>query len=254
MAVTLVHPRPKFRPVPLIEPPRTGYLHLAGAVEPPHGGVGRPGHSRVKTHLLDLLRAEAEDVASLTEVKRASVYRAVAVAPTVGWDPPDGPHNAPYDVVVLVETRTPGDIAQVRDSRAYRNLRRRLDGASGDVHEMTARCAKCLADVDRGHQGLFQFTYFVGEDAGRTAELWEYLTGWYATETGLDNSVLLEPLDAAASDYTFVAHARWDTSLAAVTLRQFGRPSFYRFLQPTLRHNRTSAMPVLHHLVRLRDR
>jgi hypothetical protein len=254
MSVTLVHPRPKFARARLTEPPPTGYLHLAAAVEPPPGGIGRPGHSRGKSHLLDLLRAEAEDLASLTEVKRASVYRAAALAPAVGWDPPEGLHRARYDVVLLVETRTPHDIAPVRDSVAYRRLRRRLEQAARDVHEMTARCAKCLADVDRGHQGLFQFTYFVAEDPRRTAELWEHLAGWYAAETGLDNSVLLQPLDKTASDYSFVAHARWDAGLAAVALRQFTKPSFYRFLQPTLKQNRTTVMPVLYHLVRLRDR
>ena len=98
MSVTLVHPRPKFAPALLTEPPPSGYLHIAASVEPP-GGIGRPGHSRDKTHLLDLLRAEAEDLASLGEVKRASVYRAAAVAPTVGLHPSDTVHPARYDVV-----------------------------------------------------------------------------------------------------------------------------------------------------------
>ncbi|MHC3467377.1 hypothetical protein ACYF6T_01555 [Streptomyces sp. 7R007] len=254
MSVTLVHPRPKFRPAPLTTPPPSGYLQLAAAVEPPAGGVGRPGHSRSKALLLDMLRAEAEDLASLSEVKRASVYAAAAVGPPSGWIPPEGLHRAHYDVVVLVETRSPRDIGAVQDTVAYRHLRRRLADASADLHVMTARCGKCVTDVDRAQQGLFLFHYFVGEDPRRTAELWEHLAGWYAAETGLDNSVLLEPLDAGASDYCFVAHARWDLSLPAFALRQFSKPSFYRFLQPTLKENRTCATPVLHHLVRLRDR
>ncbi|MFF4361349.1 hypothetical protein [Streptomyces sp. NPDC001604] len=253
MSVTLVHPRPKFAPAHLTEPPPSGYLHIAAAVEPP-GGIGRPGHSRGKTHLLDLLRAEAEDLASLGEVKRASVYRAAAVAPTVGLHPSDTVHPARYDVVVLVETRAPQDIDQVLDSAAYRHLRRRLEQAAGDLHVMTARCAKCLADVGRSQEGLFQFSYFVGDDPELIAELWEHLAGWYAAETGLDNSLLLQPLDGTTSVYCFVGHAHWDLSLAAVALRQFTKPSFYRFLQPTLKENRTTVMPVLYHLVRLRDR
>ncbi|MEV6945651.1 hypothetical protein AB0N07_27380 [Streptomyces sp. NPDC051172] len=252
MSVTLVHPRPKFAPARLTEPPPSGYLHIAAAVEPPDG-IGRPGHSRDKTHLLDVLRAEAEDLASLVEVKRASVYRAAAVAPTVGLHS-DTAHPARYDVVVLVETRTPQDIDQVQDSAACLRLHRRLEQAAGDVHVMAARCDKCVADVGRSQEGLFQFSYFVGDDPELTAELWEHLAGWYAAETGLDNSLLLQPLDGTTSDYCFVGHAHWDLSLAAVALRQFSKPSFYRFLQPTLKENRTTVMPVLYHLVRLRDR
>jgi hypothetical protein len=254
MSVTLVHPRPKFRPPPLTEPPPSGYVHIAAVVEPPHGGVGRPGHSRDKSLLLDMLRAEAEDLASLSEVKRASVYRGAAMARPVGHDPSGSMHRARYDIVVLIETRSPEDIDLVQDSAAYGSMRRRLDRASSDVHVMTARCGKCVADVDRTHQGLFLFNYFVGEDPERSAELWEHLAGWYATETGLDNSVLLQPLDTTESDYCFVNHARWDLSLPAFALRQFTKPSFYRFVQPTLRENHTVAMPLLYHLVRLRDR
>ncbi|MGW2523727.1 hypothetical protein ACWC09_43440 [Streptomyces sp. NPDC001617] len=254
MSVTLVHPRPKFHPAPLTEPPPSGYLHLAATVRPPTGGLGRPGHGRDKALLLDMLRAETEDLASLAEVKRASVFRAAAVAHAIGWDPPGSPHRAPYDVAVLVETRSPQDIPAVQDTVAYRNLRRRLEHHCSDLHELTARCGKCVADVDRTHQGLFLFHYFLGENPQRVAELWEHLAGWYAVETGLDNALLLEPLDATASHYTHIGHARWDMGLPTAALRQFSKPSFYRFLQPTLRENHTTAMPVFYHLVRLRDR
>ncbi|MGW3138539.1 hypothetical protein [Streptomyces sp. NPDC001139] len=254
MSVTLVHPRPKFRPAPLVEPPPSGYVHLAATLRPPAPGLGRPGHNRDRMLLLDMLRAEAEDLASLAEVKRASVYRAAAAAPPIGWIPPDGPPRAPHDVAVLVETRTPQDIPAVQRAVAFRDLRRRLEHHGREVRVLTARCGKCVADVDRTRQGLFLFHYLAGEDPRRVAELWEHLTGWYAAETGLDNALLLEPLDPGASPYTHVGHARWDLSLPAAALRQFGKPSFYRFLRPTLRENHTTAMPVLYHLVRLRDR
>lgn len=254
MSVTLVHPRPKFHPAPLTEPPPSGYLHLAATLLPSAAEPGRTGHHRDRALLLDMLRAEAEDLASLAEVKRASVYRAAATAPAIGWNPPDGPPRAPHDVAVLVETRTPQDIPAVQRTAAYRDLRGRLEHHGREMQVLAARCGKCVADVDRTRQGLFLFHYLAGEDPRRVAELWEHLTGWYATETGLDNALLLEPLDADASPYTHVAHARWDLSLPAAALRQFGKPSFYRFLRPTLRENHTTAIPVLYHLVRLRDR
>jgi hypothetical protein len=43
--------------------------------------------------------------------------------------------------------------------------------------------------------------------------VWDYLAGWYEAETGLDNSILLEPLKGEQSDYVLINHARWDGNL-----------------------------------------
>lgn len=249
MSATVVHPRAKFRPARLVEPPPSGYLHLAAAVEPPAARAGRPGHSPAKAELLDTLRAEADELARRGEVIGASVFRAAVVGPPAGYRPPGGLHTARYDVVVLIETRSPQDVGAVREWPGYQRIRQRLADASSDVHVMTARCGKCIADVDHGRPGLFLFNYFVGEDPAVSLDLWEHLAGWYTAETGLDNSVLLEPLTGTGSDYTFVNHARWDAGLAGFALRQFTKPSFYRFVQPNLRQNRTTSMPLLYRLV-----
>ena len=77
-------------------------------------------------------------------------------------------------------------------------------------------------------------------------QLWDYLAGWYAAETGLDNSTLLEPIGEA--DYVFVNHARWDSSLPRFLLRQLTKPSFRTYVLANLRANRTVAMPILEQL------
>ena len=111
---------------------------------------------------------------------------------------------------------------------------------------MTARCPKRIGDVDKTCQGLFLFNYFVADDAGVALQLWDYLAGWYAVETGLDNSTLLEPLGDA--DYVFVNHARWDHSLPHFMLRQLTKPSFRTYMLANLQANRTGAMPILYRL------
>jgi hypothetical protein len=249
MSATVVRPRDKFRPARLVEPPPSGYIHLAAAVEPPPGRAGRPGSSPAKAALLERLTAQAAELQRGEDVLGAAVYRAAVVGPPAGWTPPSAVHTARYDVAVLVETRRPQDIGAVQETAPYRHMRQALGEASADVHVMTAHCGKCLGDVDRGRQGLFLFNYFVGEDPEVSLDLWDYLAGWYTRETGLDNSVLLEPLAGTGSDYAFVNHARWDTGLAGFALRQFTKPSFYRFVQPNLKRNRTMSMPLFHRLV-----
>jgi hypothetical protein len=111
---------------------------------------------------------------------------------------------------------------------------------------MTARCVKRVGDVDKTRQGLFLFNYFVADDARVALQLWDYLAGWYAVETGLDNSTLLEPLGQA--DYVFVNHARWDDSLPRFLLHQLTKPSFRTYMLANLQANRTGAMPILYRL------
>ena len=77
-------------------------------------------------------------------------------------------------------------------------------------------------------------------------QLWDSLAGWYAAETGLDNSTLLEPIGEA--DYVFVDHARRDASLPRLMLRQLTKPSFRTWVLANLQANQTIAMPILHRL------
>ncbi|WP_405723784.1 hypothetical protein OG607_15980 [Streptomyces sp. NBC_01537] len=245
MELRIVNRSGKFRPPRLVEPPASGYLHLAAAVEPPAGRIPRPGNSPSKEALLGTLKAAAGDLNGATAVKRASVYRGLTVPPPVGFARQAG-HPARYDVVMLVETESQDDIEEVRGSPTYKDVLGLLEDTSADVHTMAARCRKCIGDVDRSRQGLFLFNYFVGADPEVSYELWDHLAGWFTAETGLDNSLLLEPLGEA--DYLFVNHARWDLAAPALAVRQFTKPSFYRYVLSNLRVNRTGAMPLLYHL------
>jgi hypothetical protein len=80
-------------------------------------------------------------------------------------------------------------------------------------------------------------------------QLWDYLAGWYAVETGLDNSTLLVPLEGERSDYLAINHARWDVSLLRILWRQFSRFSFTFYVQENLEANHVGSMPVWYSLV-----
>ncbi|MER7754220.1 hypothetical protein [Kitasatospora sp. NPDC097643] len=251
---TIVNPHPAYRPVLFVDAPPTGYLHVAAAVQPPpQAGPPFLRSSPERDALLARLKPLAAELVDDPAVTRATVYRAVLIPPTSygksGRN--DGIHPARYDVAVLVETTSaaPERLAEVEEGETYRRLLEVVREAASDTHVMAARCIRRIADVDKTRPGLFLFNHFAAEDTAAALEVWEHLAGWYAAETGLDNSTLLAPLGPLGdSDYVFVNHARWDTGLAQLFLRQFGKRSFRSFVLANLRANGITAMPVLYRL------
>jgi hypothetical protein len=245
MDLQLVNPQAKYSKVPLIQPPPLGYIHVAATVGPPPGRTPFPGRSPKKAALLTRLESLARQLEHLAMVERATVYCAILFAPPAGAAS-QAPRLARHDVVVLIETTSPQVLGAVQATEPYKLLAAAVTEAASDVHIMTAHCRKHVGDVDKTRQGLFLFNYFVADDAAVALQLWEHLAGWYAAETGLDNSTLLEPLGQA--DYAFVNHARWDSGLSRLMLRQLTKPTFRTYVLANLRANRTIAMPILYQL------
>ncbi len=111
-----------------------------------------------------------------------------------------------------------------------------------------ARNVRRIADVDASRDGLFLFNHFVADEVEPALPVWEQMAAWYAAETGLDNSMLLQPLEGEASDYVFVNHARWDMSLPRFVFTQFSKPSFRTEVLAKLREHGMVSMPVLYGL------
>jgi hypothetical protein len=242
MDPTIVNAKPRYRPATLVEPPGFGYLLLSADVEPPTGLRPFPGTSAAKTALLGRLKNAAAELARLDAVERATVYRTVLAPPPAGYARTvEGP--ARFDVQVLAEITSPDEIAGVEATEAYTQLRKELDTEASRVDVMRARCVKCIADVDKSRPGLFLFNYFVADDADVALKLWDHLTGWFMTETGIDNSTVLQPTER--SQYAFVNHARWDHGVPRLWLRMFTKPSFWSFVQKNMNENRTGSMPTL---------
>lgn len=245
MKLELLQQSPKYPPARLVDPPPRGYLHLAAAVAPP-SGPPFPRANAKRTELLEHLKALAGNLEGHVVVEKATVYRAIIVPPSAGYARQTRFHQARFDVAVLVETSTVDDLERVEHTAPYQQIAAAIDKASDDTHVMRARCAKFTGDVDKTRPGLFLFNHFVAEDPAVALELWDHLAGWYARETGLDNSTLLQPIGDA--DYAFVNHARWDVGLPRFLARQLAKPSFRSYVQTNLLVNRTGVMPVLYHL------
>jgi hypothetical protein len=197
MALRIVNPQPNYPPVKLIEPAPLGYLHVAAVVDPPRGRIPFPGNSPQKAALLTRLTSLARQLERLSTVEKATVYRAILIAPPSGYAKQQPTQLARYDVVVLIETTSPEVTGEVQTVEPYKLLVAAVQDAARDVHMMAARCVKRVADVDKTRQGLFLFNYFVADDAAVALQLWDYLAGWYAVETGLRNSTVLELLSRA---------------------------------------------------------
>jgi hypothetical protein len=245
----LVNPDPRYGRVRLIEPAPFGYLHLAAEVQPRWPFLPR---SRPKRALLARLKQLARPLAQVEAVERVTVYDAVAVPPL---ERPPGVREragtsrvARFDVAVLVETRSPAAAREVQRAPAYAALLDALRTQARQLHVLVGRDAKRVGDVDETRPGTFLFNHFVAPDAAPALDLWDYLAGWYAVETGLDNSTLLVPAEGAASDYAMINHARWDAHPLRVFLEQVLRPSFRRFVLANPAATDVVAMPVLYRL------
>lgn len=246
MKAKIVNPWPEYQRVPLIEPAPAGYLHIAAVAEPPLGRTPFPRRTRRKTSLLSELKALAAGLERHEAVTGATVYRA-ALIPPPGQDARQlAARPARYDVAVLIETTAPAAISDVEADPRYQQILDVITSTAREHHLMRARCLRRVADVDKTRQGLFLFNYFAAEDPGVALDLWDHLAGWYAAETGMNNSTLLGPVSTA--DYVFINHARWDLSLPVFAAKIFGKRTFRSYVLANLRANYTAAMPILYRL------
>lgn len=208
MELRIVNENPKYPPVKLIEPTTLGYIHLAAVVQPRRAPFVPMG--REKAQLLARLKHLAHQLEQLDMVEKVTVFDSIVMAPPSGYvkQHRDAIHLPRYDIVVLVETTSPETARQVQKMATYAALVSALRSKANDLHIVVARNFKRVGDVEKRRKGVFLFNYFVGEDPQVTLALWDHLAGWYAVETGMDNSMLLLPLEGERSDYTIINHAR----------------------------------------------
>jgi len=254
MELQIVNPDPRYVPATLVEPARSGYIHIAAEVRAP----ARPGpllfRGRQKRELLARLGELGRRLEREPDVEKVTVYEAVAIPPLSRFPyvkERAGEIPLPrFDVVALVETTSPAVLRAVQASASYRELLDALRAQARRVHVVAARNAKRIGDVDTTRQGLFLFNYFVADEPDVALRLWDHLAGWYEVETGLDNSTLLVPLEGERSDYLAINHARWDQSAPRFISRQLLKRSFRTFVRANLEANHVGAMPVLYRIAR----
>jgi hypothetical protein len=241
--VALVDPDPRYARPQLVEPSAAGFLHLA--VESHRRSRPGPlfGRDERRDRVLAQVTAYARAVAQLDDVQEATAFKAVLI-------PPVPEKLVQPDVALLVRTAAPHDAVALRETPELRELLGGLAAAGARTHVLAARNARRIGDVDHARPDLFLFNHFLADDRELAIELWERLAAWYGVETGLDNSVLLAPVEGERSDFAIVNHARFADSLLRLALQQFAKRSFYTYVRANMRANRVTAVPVLYRLGR----
>lgn len=251
MELQIVNPDPKYRKVELTEPTNYGYIYMAATVRPGRLPLVPPSAKRAR--LLRRAKRLARDLGRVDGVIRVTVFRAIAMPPTARLSPylrerKSSIHPPKFDVLVLVETTSPETAREIQKTAAYTALMNVMKENADATHVLLAKNAKRVGNVDETKQGLFLFNHFVADDVGVGLELWEYLANWFTEETGLDNSVVLTPLEGEQTEYSFINEARWDLSLPRYVWNQLRKKSFRNYVLANLERNRVGAMPVFYRL------
>ncbi len=247
----IVNPDSKYPKAKLIEPTMLGYLYIAASVQP--GPIPLVLPSAERSRLLMRLKELARGIERLDAVVKVTVFRAIVMPPTARFssylkERGDSLHLANFDVAALIQTTSPATTHEVQATPAYGALVEAIRGKAKAVHVMAARNARRIGDVDTTRQGLFLFNHFAADDADVMLQLWDYLAGWYAVETKLDNSVAMVPLDGEPSDYAIVNWARWDVSPLRHFWQQLSKKSFWRYVTANLEANCAGSMPIYYRL------
>ncbi|MGY2032225.1 hypothetical protein ACW9HR_32460 [Nocardia gipuzkoensis] len=235
----------------LLAPSGTGYLLLAAEVD--RRPMFLPG-SRAKARLIREAKTVTAELERLPEVVRATVFRGFAhlifgenhrlLRRAVAAD---RLRPARYDVVILVEVTTPAMIDTLRTHAHYRRLTHLVAAGARRSFELAATNPRNMGDVDATRQGVFLFNFFYGQQEKELVPVWEYTAGWWAVNTGLDNSRVMQPLPGEPRDYGIINHCRWDR-LRDVAPKMIFRPSFRRFVLANFAANAISAQPALYRL------
>jgi hypothetical protein len=155
--------------------------------------------------------------------------------------------NAPFNLVVLIETNTVNDAKNLEEYAVYNQLKQTLAQNSSRFHSLTASNVRRLGDVDRNSQGLFIFNFFQSSQAKPSkAEIEKDTAVWdkeavFFQQAGLNNSLLLAPVEGTSSDYTVVNHARWNQGGLMNLL-------WTVMTNPNLRDKAPNSMPMMYHM------
>jgi hypothetical protein len=228
---------PRWAKPHLVEPSPAGFLYVAVQSRPRFRPGPILGSEPERDRALDQVRAYATGATERSEVVEATAFRAVVMPPGPGLQP---------DVALLVQTEAPEQAAALHELPELTALLDSLQAGGARTRVVAAGNVRRIADVDHERRGLFLFNHFYGRDRDVAIELWDRLAAWYEAELGLDNSMLLAPLEGEEADFAIVNHARFEGSLPAMAAKQFAKRSFHTYVRANLRANRIVAQPVLY--------
>lgn len=232
----------------MLSPNTSGYLLLAAEVGTWRGPF--PAGGRDRQRLLARIAPVAARLAGRDDVEEATAFRAVLRPPGEGTEilHRRGLCPARYDVVLLLRTASVQAARKLRDEPDYQNLSDAVAEAARRTHEIVARNAARLGDVDHRPDHPFLFNYFYADDRASLLKVWEYTAGWFQKKTGLPNSTLMQPLDGEPADFGIINHASWPNFGAFLPSLVF-RPTFRSFVLANFKANGVAAQPILYRRV-----
>lgn len=233
--------------VRLVEPSTAGFIHIGASSGPWRLPVALPRGRR--RSILTLMGEVARILRRDPRVLRADVFRAVLRPPGRSDGPGRDVPDADFDAVLLVETTTVADASELRHGDVVSGLLADLRGTAARTLVFAGSNARRIGAVDHDRQGVFLFNYFSAEDVTTNLFAWQYTAGWFQDRTGLDNSTVLQPVDAEDVPYTLVNHCRWDHLRDVVPALVLDR-SFRDFVLRVFSENRVAPRPILHRLHR----
>jgi hypothetical protein len=236
----------RFPQARLVEPATSGYLLVAAQVD------RRPmflPNSRAKRRLLRRIDRLLADLAADERVLEANAFDGLLT--TLGRGEllkqrPEVP-IARFDLAVLVETTTPEAAAELEGEAPWTELGRELQAAGRHSYRLRAHNVRRMGPVDHSRQGVFLFNYFYADRTDLNLAAWQYTAGWFADQTGLDNSTVLAPDATSEPRYRLVNHARWNRLRDILPALLFKR-SFHHYVLAHFYANGVAAMPVLYRL------
>lgn len=202
------------------------YLYVGLAVDPPMR-VPVVRHSARREAALDRCRALVRELEQTEQVADATVFETVLIPPV--------PCVPRFDITLLVRATAPDVLTQVRQADLWSQLEPGL--------MMDAANTRRIGDTERARSATFLFNHFTAADADSAVTAWEKVAGWYTAKTGVDNSTLLRPGDAAP--YALLNYVRLPGSAVRFMLNQLARPSFHSHVRRTLKANDMTALPLL---------
>jgi hypothetical protein len=237
----------RFPQAKLVEPTTSGYLLVAAEVD------RRPmflPNSRPKRRLLRQLKEQVASLRADQRVLEAVAFDGLLTPARRGQllNHRPGVPIARFDLAVLAETTSPTTATDLEGGPSWRELVGMIQAASRRSYRLRAHNVRRMGLVDHHRKGVFLFNYFYADRTDLNLAAWQYTAGWFADQTGLDNSTVLLPDATSEPRYRLVNHARWDRLRDILPALLFKR-SFHTYVLEHFRVNGVAAMPVLYRLV-----
>ncbi len=246
--ISVVNPELKFDKVSLVEPSKSHYLLLAAEIDRSLLPFFLFTSSK-KKELLTYSKSACRELELIDGVESAVIFKASLIPPGKGKLLEERPdvHIAKYDLVVLIETESKSIAENIKASKLYTDLEKRISEVANHTLYLSASNVKRIDSVDHNRQGVFLFNFFYADNVQQNIGIWEYTAGWFQQETGLDNSTVLLPENPGKSDYKIINHCRWD-SFSNILPSLIFKKTFETYVLDNFYENNVAAIPILYKL------